>query len=55
MYFFYPTLGLPSVPFTAAVLLIPMAVGVLIFYVSKAVRRRQGIDLGAVYQEIPPE
>ncbi|HZU14965.1 MAG TPA: amino acid permease [Chloroflexota bacterium] len=55
IYFFYPTLGLPSFGTTAAILLIPLAVGLAIFLVAKAVRQREGIDLNAVYRSIPPE
>jgi APA family basic amino acid/polyamine antiporter len=55
IYFFFPTLGLPSFGTTAAVLLIPLLVGAAIFFISKAIRARQGIDLSAVYREIPPE
>ena len=55
IYFFYPTLGLPSFLTTAEVLFIPLIIGVVIFVVAKMIRRRQGIDLSAVYQEIPPE
>ena len=55
IYFFYPSLGLPSFLTTAEVLFIPLIVGVLIFVAAKMVRKRQGIDLSAVYQEIPPE
>jgi len=29
--------------------------GVLLFYVSKVVRRRQGIDLELAFREIPPD
>lgn len=55
IYFFFPTLGLPNFLTTAEVLLIPLGIGAIIFFVAKAVRKRQGIDLTAVYREIPPE
>jgi H+/Cl- antiporter ClcA len=31
------------------------AVGVVVYYVARAVRRSQGIDLDLVYQELPPD
>jgi APA family basic amino acid/polyamine antiporter len=55
IYFFYPALGLPNFATTAGVLLIPLIIGAAIFFVSKALRSRQGIDLNAIYREIPPE
>jgi amino acid transporter len=55
IYFFYPTLGLPTSLTTAEVLLIPLAIGAAIFLVARAVRSREGIDLSAVYREIPPD
>jgi hypothetical protein len=55
IYFFYPALGLPNVATTAAVLLIPLAIGLAIFLVAKVVRQREGIDINAVYRAIPPE
>jgi amino acid transporter len=55
IYFFFPTLGLPDVKTTAAVFFIPLLVGAAIFFGSRAVRARQGIDLDALYREIPPE
>ncbi|HWD75648.1 MAG TPA: APC family permease [Solirubrobacteraceae bacterium] len=32
-----------------------VVVGLLIYYISRAVRRSQGIDLDLVYQELPPD
>jgi len=32
-----------------------VVVGLVVFYVSKFVRRRQGIDIDLVYKELPPE
>jgi len=32
-----------------------VAVGLIVYYVAKAVRRGQGIDVDLVYQELPPE
>jgi hypothetical protein len=32
-----------------------VVVGLLIYYVSRAVRRSQGVDLDLVYQELPPD
>lgn len=55
IYFFFPTLGLPNFATTAAVLLIPLLLGAAVFYGSRLIRSRQGIDLTAVYREIPPE
>jgi amino acid transporter len=55
IYFFYPTLGLPDFKTTAAVLLTPLAIGAAIYLVAKYVRSSQGIDLGAIYREIPPD
>jgi hypothetical protein len=31
------------------------AVGLIVYYVARAVRRSQGIDLDLVYQELPPD
>jgi hypothetical protein len=30
-------------------------VGLLIYYIARAVRRSQGVDLDLVYQELPPD
>jgi uncharacterized membrane protein len=32
-----------------------VVVGLLIYYDSRAVRRRQGVDIDLVYQELPPD
>lgn len=32
-----------------------VVVGLLIYYVGRAVRRRQGIDVDLVYPELPPD
>jgi hypothetical protein len=31
------------------------AFGLLVYYVAKAVRRSQGVDVDLVYKELPPE
>jgi amino acid transporter len=55
IYFFYPQLGLPTFQTTAVVLAIPLVSGAVIFLGAKMIRSRQGLDLAAVYREIPPE
>jgi hypothetical protein len=32
-----------------------VVVGLLIYYVARAVRRSQGVDIDLVYQELPPD
>jgi len=49
-----PAVG-PSTPSADAVLITILLVGLAVFYVSRAVRRREGVDLNQVYAEIPPE
>ena len=50
----YPYLGGTSTPAIIAVLAIWLS-GFVVFYVAKAYRSRQGIDLNQVYSQIPPE
>ena len=42
-------------PGTIATTLGLIFIAVMIYPISKAIRKREGIDLGAVYKEIPPE
>lgn len=55
IYFFYPQLGLANFQTTSIVLAIPLVIGAAIFLVAKYIRSREGLQLAAVYQEIPPE
>jgi hypothetical protein len=32
-----------------------MIVGIALYYVAKAYRKRQGLDISAAFREIPPE
>jgi amino acid transporter len=55
----YPALALagdpnnwPQIPAFMGMIVV---VGLVVFYVSKFVRRRQGIDIDLVYKELPPE
>jgi hypothetical protein len=41
----------------SAMLLLPglVVAGVVIYFISRAVQRRRGIDIGQAFSEIPPE
>jgi basic amino acid/polyamine antiporter, APA family len=41
--------------YVPAFMLATAAVGLIVYYVARAVRRSQGIDLDLVYQELPPD
>jgi hypothetical protein len=36
-------------------MLLIVVVGLAVYYIARAVRRSQGIDLDLVYRELPPE
>jgi len=49
-----PAVG-PSTLTSDAVLLTILLTGLVVYFVSRSIRRRSGIDLNQVYAEIPPE
>jgi basic amino acid/polyamine antiporter, APA family len=55
----YPDLAIGGDPghrwYIAAFLAGTVVFGLLVYYVAKAVRRSQGVDLDLVYRELPPE
>lgn len=51
----YPALGIPSAWAGFAFVAGIVAFGLVVYYVSRTVRRSQGINLDLVYQELPPE
>ncbi|MDP9222592.1 MAG: hypothetical protein M3P18_01825, partial [Actinomycetota bacterium] len=54
----YPPLAI-GVPehwwYVPVFMLATAAVGLVVYYVARSVRSRQGIDLDLVYQELPPD
>ncbi len=53
-FFSYPAFGLGS-PLMMVASFGPIVIGVLIYYLAKAYRKRQGIDLSLTFASIPPE
>jgi hypothetical protein len=55
----YPDLAIGGDPshrwYIPAFLAGTVAFGLVVYYVAKAVRRSQGVDLDLVYKELPPE
>jgi peptidoglycan biosynthesis protein MviN/MurJ (putative lipid II flippase) len=49
-----PAIG-PSTPQADAILVTIFIVGLVVYFVSYSIRKRQGIDLNLIYSEIPPE
>ena len=50
-----PQLGFPVTPSSGAFMIGYMIVGIALYYVAKAYRKRQGLDISAAFREIPPE
>ena len=53
-FFSYPAFGLGS-PMMVAASFGPILIGVVVYYLAKAYRKAQGIDLGLVFVSMPPE
>jgi hypothetical protein len=51
----YPAVGGYITPYTIATFLSVAILGVVVYFVSKWYRAKQGIDLSVIYSEIPPE
>jgi APA family basic amino acid/polyamine antiporter len=52
---FNPQLGFPVTPMSGGFMAVYLIAGLVLYYIAKAVRRGQGIDIGAAFREIPPE
>ncbi|HUK28708.1 MAG TPA: APC family permease [Candidatus Acidoferrales bacterium] len=50
-----PQLGFPVTPASGAFMLGWLVFGVVLYFVAKAYRKRQGLDISAAFREIPPE
>jgi amino acid transporter len=50
-----PQLGFPVTPISGAFMIGYWILGILLYYLAKAYRKRQGIDIEAAFREIPPE
>jgi len=51
----YPAIGIPSPTYAIVFIVAVAAVGLLIYYIAKAVRKSKGIDISLAYKELPPE
>ena len=54
VFFSYPAFGLRS-PIMMLASFGPILVGVMIYYIAKAYRKREGFDLNMTFANIPPE
>jgi amino acid transporter len=50
-----PQLGFPVTPTSGGFMVGYWILGIILYYVAKAYRKTQGIDIGAAFREIPPE
>jgi amino acid transporter len=50
-----PQLGFPVTPASGAFMVIYFLAGGGLYYIAKAYRKRQGIDISAAFRQIPPE
>lgn len=51
----YPAIGIPSIGAGAGFLLGVVVVGLLIYYISRAVQKSRGINIDLSFKELPPE
>jgi amino acid transporter len=50
-----PQLGFPVTPQSGAFMIAYWILGIVLYYVARAYRKNQGIDIEAAFREIPPE
>ncbi len=50
-----PQLGFPVTPTSGGFMIGWLILGIVLYYIAKAYRKTQGIDIGAAFREIPPE
>jgi amino acid transporter len=50
-----PQLGFPVTPTSGGFVIGWLILGIVLYYIAKAYRKTQGIDIGAAFREIPPE
>jgi len=50
-----PQLGFPVTPVSGGFMVGYWILGIILYYIAKAYRKTQGIDIGAAFREIPPE